>query len=129
MNYKMSMYITEFVGESRRVPLYDIILKGYFENNNGEAFSPLCEDKHGNNIHQSAEDTLEIVNAALGDSLCASAPPGAFTIVSASTPFYILDTSVSYLSIATWSNNLYITFNINPFVLQSLQFIAKCSKN
>ena len=121
MNYKKSMYITAFVGESRRVPLYDIILKGYFESSNGEAFSPLCKDEHGNNFHQSAEDTLEIVNAALGDSLCASAPPGAFTIVSASTLFYSLDTSVSYQSIVV--NNVYITLYTSRSILTLLCYI------
>ena len=93
------MYILKsmiiFTEEIRKAPLYDIILKGFFESSNGGAFTPSCKNEHISNFHQSAENTKTIVNSALGNSLCTSAPPGAFSISSVSTLFYSLDTSVS----------------------------------
>ena len=85
-----------FPGEIRKAPLYDIILKGFFESSNGEAFTPSCNNEHSNNFYQSAQDTKTSVNSALGTSLCTSAPPGTFSIISVSTLFYSLDTSVSF---------------------------------
>ena len=84
-----------FPGEIRKAPLYDIILKGFFESSNGGAFTPSCNNEHSINFHQSAHDTKNSVNSALGDSLCVSSLPGAFSISSVSTLFYSLDTSVS----------------------------------
>ena len=84
-----------FAVETRKAPLYDIILKGFFESSNGEAFSPSCKNEHSNSFYQSARDTRALVNAALGDTLCLSARPGAFSIISVSTVFYSLDKSVS----------------------------------
>ena len=85
-----------FSGETRKAPLYEIILRGIFESSNGDPFSPSCKNEHGINFYQSARDTMPSVNSALGDTLCVSAPPGAFSIISVSTIFYSLDTSVSW---------------------------------
>ena len=121
------MYVGFFSGETRKAPLYDIILRGYFESNNGEDFSPSCSNQHSSNFYESAQDTMTGVNLALGNTLCAASYSAAFTINSVSALFYVLDTSVSTTLLTTSGVYVYISHYIRCLcVYFSLHHVFMC---
>ena len=87
-----------YASETRTAPLYDVIVKGYFESSNGEDFSQECISSHSSNFYESAQNTVPRINAALGETLCVFLPADAFSIVSFSTLLYGLDNTVSIFS-------------------------------
>ena len=87
-----------YASETRTAPLYDVIVKGYFESSNGEDFSHECISSHSSNFYESAQNTIPRINAALGETLCVFLSADAFSIVSFSTLLYGLDNTVSILS-------------------------------